>query len=94
MLLFELILLTFALFSIPEQQPGHGARYLNVRTADQCAMIKWKASNKRKAGDAHVVCIRAAIVSFFSLLFELLTINSSIILIISKNEIVIWVDIY
>jgi hypothetical protein len=42
-------------------------------------MIKWKSSNKRKAGEAHIDCIRAAILSLRSLLFELLAIYFSLL---------------
>jgi hypothetical protein len=73
------------LFLIPEQQPG--ARYLNVRTADECAMIKWKLSNKRKAGEAHVDCRlhKGCNCVIFPLELELLAISVTIIVIISKN---------
>jgi hypothetical protein len=48
-------------------------------------MIEWKTSKTRKAGEAHVDCIRAAIVSFLFLSFELLAINLTVIAIISKH---------
>jgi hypothetical protein len=57
-------------------------------------MMKWKTSIKRKAGEAHEDFIRSAIESFRSLLFELLAINLTTIVVISKHRTAVWVDIY